>query len=104
MFVAGQTTGVLTVITDQILELTIPGFRRMTMPPDLSFAVSIVTDALYSMAGGWVRHDCEEVHPGPHSCSDRSRELIGAGTMIALWNTVPHYFSFALTAIYPPAV
>ena len=47
-------TGLLIVITDQIFELTIPGFRQMAMPPDFYFATSIVTDALYSAAGGWL--------------------------------------------------
>jgi len=31
-------------------------------------------------------------------------ELVGVVSTIALWGTVPHYFSFALLVLYPPAV
>jgi len=98
-------TGVLVVITDQIFELTIPGFRQMAMPPDFYFAVSIVTDALYSVAGGWLCATIAKRRIREHTIAlIILGEAVGLVSTIALWKTVPHYFSFALLAIYPPAV
>jgi hypothetical protein len=98
-------TGVLIVITDQIFELTIPGFKQMAMPPDFYFAVSIVTDALYSAAGGWLCAAIAKRRVGGHVLAlIILGELAGVASTVALWQKVPHYFSFALLAIYPPAV
>ncbi len=98
-------TGVLIVITDQIFALTIPGFKQMAMPPDFYFAISIVTDALYSAAGGWTCAAIANRRVGDHVLAlIVLGELVGVASTVALWGTVPHYFSFALLAIYPPAV
>ena len=98
-------TGVLIVITDQIFELTIPGFRQMAMPPDFYFATSIVTDALYSAAGGWLCAVIAKTRVRDHVLAlIVFGELAGVASTVALWSKVPHYFSFALLAVYPPAV
>jgi hypothetical protein len=31
-------------------------------------------------------------------------ELMGVASTVYLWNTVPHYYSFFLLIVYPPAV
>jgi hypothetical protein len=98
-------TGLLIVITDQIFELVIPGFKQMAMPPDSYFAISIVTDALYSAVGGWTCASIAKTRIRDHVLAlIVLGELVGVVSTVALWNTVPHYFSFALLAIYPPAV
>jgi hypothetical protein len=98
-------TGVLIVITDQIFELTIPGFKQMAMPPDFYFAVSIVTDALYSAVGGWLCATIAKRRIQDHVLALIALgELVGVVSTVALWQTVPHYYSFVLLAIYPPAV
>jgi hypothetical protein len=98
-------TGVLIVITDQIFELTIPGFKQMAMPPDFYFGVSIVTDALYSAVGGWTCAAIAKTRIRDHVLALIALgELMGVASTVALWQKVPHYFSFTLLALYPPAV
>ncbi len=98
-------TGVLIVATDQIFALTVPGFKQMAMPPDYYFAISIATDALYSAVGGWLCAAIAKKRVRDHVLAlIVLGEAVGVASTIALWSTVPHYFSFALLAIYPPAV
>ena len=98
-------TGILIVATDQIFEAFIPGFRQMAMPRRDYLITSIVTDALYSVAGGWTCAAIARNRKREHALAlIVLGEIIGIGSTIALWTTVPHYFSFALLLIYPPAV
>src|SRR5271165_4373313 len=97
--------GVLVVITDQIFNMVIPGFRLMTMPPLFYFAITLFTDFVYSIAGGYV-------------CARIARErawratialmifgsLIGLISQIALWATVPHWYAVALLVLFPIGV
>ena len=95
-------TGMLVVITDQIFGLVIPGFKLMTMPPFYYFAISLFTDFVYSIAGGYV-------------CAWIARErawratvalmvfgdAIGLASQIVLWTTVPHWYAVALLVLFP---
>jgi len=98
-------TGLLVVITDQIFGLVIPGFKLMTMPPFYYFAISLFTDFVYSIAGGYV-------------CAWIARErawratvalmvfgdAIGLASQIVLWTTVPHWYAVALLVLFPIGV
>ena len=98
-------TGMLIFGTDKIFAFAISGFAEMHTLPTFYFAISLCTDTLYSIAGGW-------------TCAAVARyaarqavialivlgELFGLAATIAGWATVPHYFSLALMVIYPPAV
>ena len=69
------------------------------------FLISIFTDSLYSMLGGYL-------------CAMIARKSAGAATLILMvggevagvvavilsWRTVPHWFAFALLILCPPAV
>ena len=97
--------GLLVVATDQVFAWSIPGFALMTVPPDRYFVISLITDSLYSLAGGYL---CAVI------ARDRTRhailwlivlgEIIGLGAQVALWDTVPHWFGIGLLALYAPAV
>jgi hypothetical protein len=98
-------TGVLIVMTDQVFALTIPGFKQLAIPPDYYFAISIVTDAIYSAVGGWTCAAIAKTRIREHVIAlIVLGELAGVASTVALWKTVPHYFSFALLLLYPPAV
>jgi hypothetical protein len=89
--------GVFVVITDQIFGMVIPGFKLMTMPPVYYFAISLFTDFVSSIAGGYV-------------CAWIARErawtataalmivgsLIGLAAQVRLWATGPHWYALAL--------
>jgi len=97
--------GVLVVVTDQIFGMVVPGFKLMTMPPVYYFAITLVTDFVYSVAGGYL-------------CAWIARErawtatlalmiigtLIGIASQIALWKSVPHWFGVTLVVLFPVAV
>ena len=46
-------TGILIFATDQTFAATVPGFNDMPMPPRFYLLISICTDTLYSVLGGW---------------------------------------------------
>jgi len=97
--------GILVVITDQIFAMSDPGFKAAAMPPLYYFVISLATDTAYTVAGGAL---CALL------ARERSRsaalglialgEAIGLASTVMLWASVPHWYSFALLAIYPPAV
>jgi hypothetical protein len=97
--------GVLVVITDQIFNMLIPGFKLMTMPPLYYFAISLFTDFVYSIAGGYL---CAWI------ARDRAWKattalmifgsLIGLISQIVLWTTVPHWYGVALLVLFPIGV
>jgi hypothetical protein len=96
--------GVLIFCTDQLYAYLVPGFNSMKMPPMWYFELSIATDTLYTWIGGWL---CAVI-----SRENRNAtwgliilgELMGVVSTWYLWNQVPHFYSFYLLAIYPPAV
>ena len=97
--------GLLVVTTDKVLAATIPGFATLEVPPLLYFVVSLTTDTLYSVVGGYL---CCVI------ARDRCRtatlvliiggEIAGIASQVALWRTVPHWFAIVLLLLYPPAV
>jgi hypothetical protein len=97
--------GVLVVTTDKVIEAIIPGFATLEVRPLFYFFVSLATDFLYSIVGGYL---CCVI------ARDRCRnatlvlliggEIIGIASQIALWRTVPHWFAIVLLLLYPPAI
>jgi hypothetical protein len=96
--------GALIFGTDQVWAHVIPGFTETTKAPPTYFAVSMLTDTIYSAIGGWL---CAMIALG----DKRSTwaliiigELAGVASTVYLWNTVPHWYSFFLLIAYPPAI
>jgi hypothetical protein len=95
----------LVALTDQILSRLIPGFDAMTMPPVDYFVISIVSNTLYAVAGGFL---CAVI------ARENTRkallylmifgEVLGVFSQIMFWNTIPHWFGLALLVIYPIGV
>lgn len=104
--VAGYVAmGLLVVGTDQVFAVVIPGFKYMPMPPTYYFIVSLITDSLYGALGGYL---CSRIAQPPYRSAAIGLiifgELMGVATTIVFWKIVPHWFSFALLILYPPAV
>ena len=97
--------GVLVVITDQIFNMVIPGFKLMTMPPFYYFAISLFTDFVYSIAGGylcvWIAR--ERAWTATIALMVFG-EAIGLASQIMLWKTVPHWYALALLVLFPIGV
>ena len=99
------TVGVLIFATDQLFGLIIPNMQSMHELPVYYFVISIVTDTAYSALGGWV---CAAIGKSHARMSVLFLMALGevAGLAATIWNwgVVPHYFSFALMILYPPAI
>ena len=97
--------GLLVVLTDQLAAALIPGFKSTATLPIYYFVLSVVTDTVYSVLGGYL---CSLI------ARERSQnatlgliifgEILGVASTVLFWRSVPHWFSFALLIVYPPAV
>ncbi len=95
--------GVLIAGTDQLYARTIPGFASMKTPPTWYFVISMLTDTIDTLLGGWI---CALISRGDRHATLGLivlGELMGIASTVYLWNTVPHYYSFFLLVVYPPA-
>jgi hypothetical protein len=94
--------GVLVVLTDQIFSWAIPGFRTLAMPPLFYFAISLVTDFVYSAVGGFV---CSALARRSSKTATliliAAGEAIGLAVAIARWQVMPHFFLLCLLILYP---
>lgn len=98
--------GVLVSVTDRLLAKFLPGFAAV--PGHLTssyFAVSLVTDFVYSVIGGYM---CGRI-AGERSweatwCLIALGETIGVATQFVMWRVVPHWFGIGLLVVYPVAV
>ena len=98
-------TGILVVGTDQLFAFAIDGFDKMIPRPAFYFAISIVTTTVYSIVGGWTCAAIAKTRIRPTATAlVILGELMGVASTVFLWKTVPHYYSFALLILYPPAV
>jgi hypothetical protein len=94
--------GVLIAGTDQLYARLVPGFA--SMPPTWYFVVSMLTDTIYTLFGGWI---CALISRGYQRATVGLiilGELMGVASTVYLWKTVPHFYSFFLLIVYPPAV
>jgi uncharacterized membrane protein YoaT (DUF817 family) len=97
--------GVLVVTTDQIFSWVIPGFKTMAMPPLFYFAVSLLTDFIYSAVGGYI---CSAIAGSSSKTATLILVILGEviGILVAVvgWQTMPHYFVLGLLVLYPLGV
>jgi hypothetical protein len=94
--------GILIAGTDQLYAHMVPGFSAK--PPTWYFVVSMLTDTIYTLLGGWI---CALISRGDRHATLGLivlGELMGIASTVYLWNTVPHFYSFFLLIVYPPAV
>jgi hypothetical protein len=97
--------GIFVVATDQVFGALIPGFRQMAMPPNYYFGLSLLTDTVYTVAGGYLcvliaRENFRNATLGLII----GGELVGIASQVAFWHNVPHWFAIALLILYPPAI
>jgi len=96
--------GVLIAGTDQLYAQMVPGFGSLKTPPTWYFVVSLLTDTIYTLTGGFI---CALISRGDRRAALGLMvlgELMGVASTVYLWKTVPHYYSFFLLIVYPPAV
>jgi hypothetical protein len=95
----------LIAATDWILGFSIAELRTAREMPTYYFVVVLVTDSVYSVAGGYL---CAKIARTAARSSTIGLmalgELIGAISTVYLWYTVPHWYSFVLLILYPPLV
>ena len=96
--------GVLVVLTDQVAAALIPGVKSMS-PPLYYFVLSLITDTVYSGFGGYLcaliaRERAQKATLGLIIFG----EILGVASTVLFWQSIPHWFSFALLIVYPPAV
>lgn len=97
--------GLLIVVTDRLFALVVPGFAAMANPPLYYYCVSLGTDFVYSVFGGYV---CGRIARTRYVAATIGLiafgETIGLGSQAMLWRTVPHWFGIGLLVLYPIAV
>ena len=97
--------GLLVVCTDQLYAALVPGFKSMPVPPTYYFALSLLSDTIYSIVGGYV---CSWIAGAMARKATLGLlvggEILGIVSVIVFWNSVPHWFGFGLLIVYPPAV
>jgi hypothetical protein len=97
--------GVLVTITDKIFASVVPGFGAMATPPRFYFLVTLGTDFVFSIVGGYV---CSWIARERSSeaawCLIALGETIGVGSQFLTWKRVPHWFGIGLLVLYPLAI
>jgi hypothetical protein len=97
--------GALVALTDMLFAAFVPGWKQMAHPPQYYFAISLVTDFLYSIAGGYI---CAVIAKSRRRGATLALivigEAIGVVTQAMLWKTVPHWFGIGLLIVYPLGV
>jgi hypothetical protein len=73
-------------------------------PPAAYYQLAMLTDTIFTFAGGWL---CGLISRGDSRALwglILMGELMGVASTAYLWHTAPHYYSFYLLVMYPPAV
>ena len=97
--------GILVVLTDQVWSMSVRGFSALPQPPSYYFAISLLTDFLYSAVGGWITIRVAQSRQMQHAVGlIVFGELIGIAAQIALWNMVPHWYGMSILVLYPVGV
>jgi len=68
------------------------------------YRIALVTDTVFTLAGGWL---CGLIARGDTRAAwglILIGEVMGIASTVYLWHTAPHYYSFYLLIMYPPAV
>jgi hypothetical protein len=99
-FIAG-----LMFATDQMFGFTIDGWESLPVKPVFYFIFTIATTAVYSVLGGWA---CAATARPQIRSAVRGLVIVGLclgiGLTVWLWKALPHYYCFALLAVYLPGV
>jgi hypothetical protein len=96
--------GVLVFGTNRLFPMLLPGFDSMKTPPASYFAISMATDTVHTLIGGWL---CARISRGDMQATLAlivAGEIMGIASTIFLWGKVPHFYSFYLLIMYPAAV
>jgi hypothetical protein len=96
--------GILVRFTDMLFARLVQGWDPK-QPPLFYFAVSLGTDFIYSIIGGYL---CALI------AEERRRtatfwlifmgEVIGIAVQLTIWNKVPHWYAIGLLILYPIAI
>jgi hypothetical protein len=91
------TIGVLIILTDRLIST-----------PSLSlkyFVVTLVTDFLYTVVGGFLCATIAgEQARGASLSLIAFGELLGVVSLVRYWSAQPHWFAIVLLLIYPAAI
>ncbi len=103
-------TGILVVATDRLFALFVPGMDGTGNPPAYYFALSLATDSLYSLVGGYY---CAAIAAagGVVGNARKARwaliafgESLGIASQAMFWNSVPHWYGIGLLILFPIGV
>src|SRR5579862_5613766 len=99
------TMALLSVVTIWIIDFFNAELRTAREMPTYYFVIVIVTDAIYSVAGGYL---CAKIARTAFGNSTIGMialgELIAGLSAYSVWYRVPHWYSLALLLMYPPLV
>lgn len=97
--------GVLVTIADKIFASVVPGFGQVVTPPRYYFVVTLGTDFVFSIVGGYVCSWIARERSWEATwCLIALGETIGLGSQFLTWKTVPHWFGIGLLVLYPLAI
>lgn len=96
--------GALVRFTDMMFARFAHGFDPKS-PPLYYFAVSLVTDFVYSIIGGYIcALIAEERRQQATLWLVVVGEILGAVVQMVLWTVVPHWYGIGLLILYPLGV
>ena len=93
--------GILIRITDLLFARLTPGWNPK-VPPLYYFAVSLGTDFIYTIAGGYLCALIAEEHRRKATLwLTVLGEVLGIVVQVTLWGVVPHWYGVGLLILYP---
>lgn len=96
--------GILVRFTDMLFARLTQGWNPKD-PPLYYFAVSLATDFVYSIIGGYICALIAEEHrPKATLWLIVFGEVLGVAVQVALWGVVPHWYGIGLLILYPLGV
>ena len=96
--------GVLVRFTDLLFARLVPGWDPR-QPPLFYFAVSLATDFIYSVIGGYLCALIAEQHRRTATLwLIVLGEVLGVIVQVILWSQVPHWYAIGLLILYPAGV
>lgn len=97
--------GCLVVATDAVFGTLNPELMNMRPLPAYYLTISCVTSTLYSVVGGYVAAVIGRARSSTAAIwLIIFGEIIGVASTIGFWSRMPHWYSFALLILYPPAI
>jgi hypothetical protein len=97
--------GVLVTIMDTIFARVVPGFGAMAALPRYYFAVTLGTDFVFSIVGGYICSWIARERSWEATwCLITLGETIGVASQFLTWKKVPHWFGIGVLVLYPLAI